>query len=226
MADASVGGKTGVNLDGYKNHAGFFSNPKMVILDTSFLNTLSYRQLLNGFAEMIKIGFIYDESLYQQLKLLKGPKNVDYSILKLAIDAKLKITDKDPFEQGERKLLNFGHTIGHGIESVAMDDSPDSLLHGEAVAIGMLAESFISMKMNLLSEEDFFDLKDFVVKFYSDIISYVPNFERISRYLISDKKNTFSGINFSLPISIGKGKTDLYPSESLIRESLSFLQSL
>ncbi|MBN2747025.1 MAG: hypothetical protein JXR34_09885, partial [Bacteroidales bacterium] len=188
--------------------------------------TLSYRQLLNGFAEIIKIGFITNEQLYQQSKLIQGVKNVDYSLLKLAIEAKLKITHEDPFEQNQRRLLNFGHTIGHAIESVAMDDSPDSLLHGEAVAMGMLAESFISMKMNLLSESDYLDLKDFVLKYYSDSLSYVPNFERISRYLVSDKKNTTNGINFSLPIGIGLGKIDVYPSEALIRESLSFLQSL
>ena len=202
MADASIGGKTGFNYQFLKNNIGTFSLPKAVFLDTTFLKTLPKTELDSGIAEVYKHSIIGDINLWKYLK--RNTKELDFNrIVKLSQGIKLEIVDKDPYEKNIRKKLNFGHTVGHAIESYLLDaNSPTS--HCFAVAKGMIIESFIAKKENLLSENYFTEIKTVL----SDKFKYYLNFkidaDAIIKLMVSDKKNTKSTINFSLPEKIGE----------------------
>ena len=156
MVDAALGGKNGVNLNSIKNQVGVFALPKAVFIFTEFLNTLSARQKLSGYAEMLKHAMIDSESHFAKLIVLNSPEKVcnEKDILESAI-VKLKIVTEDPDERGIRKVLNFGHTIGHAVESYSQKHDADPLLHGEAIAIGLICECFISMRMFGMDENVF-----------------------------------------------------------------------
>ena len=202
MADASIGGKTGFNYQFLKNNIGTFSLPKAVFLDTTFLKTLPKTELDSGIAEVYKHSIIGDINLWKYLK--RNTKELDFNrIVKLSQGIKLEIVDKDPYEKNIRKKLNFGHTVGHAIESYLLDSNSPTL-HGFAVAKGMIIESFIAKKENLLSENYFTEIKTVL----SDKFKYYLNFkidaDAIIKLMVSDKKNTKSTINFSLPKKIGE----------------------
>lgn len=148
MVDASIGGKNGVDLGLLKNQIGVIKTPKMVIVDTSFLNTLSSREMRSGLAEMIKHGLIANPKHYSDLKNLSKLTLEDLDALIYdSILVKKHIVEQDPTEQNLRKTLNFGHTLGHAIESFYLNKKDQALLHGEAIAIGMILESYLSSKL-------------------------------------------------------------------------------
>src|SRR5690606_14279481 len=139
QVDASVGGKTGIDMDHVKNVIGPFAQPKAVFIATKFLETLDKRQLVSGFAELIKHGLIADNTFYEAVK----EKNVDavgLADIKHSVSIKNKVVMEDPHEKGRRKILNFGLTIGHAIEGYSLANDRDPLLHGEAIAVGMICE--------------------------------------------------------------------------------------
>src|SRR5690606_35982925 len=150
MVDASVGTKTGVNLGGLKNMVGTFSQPQMVVIDPDFLETLPSNEMRSGLAEMYKHGLIADASYWNQLKNLEGLTTDDLMLLIYhSVSIKNEIVTQDPYEQNIRKLLNFGHTLGHVIETYSNSDKGlKPLLHGEAVAVGMILEGYLSYKKN------------------------------------------------------------------------------
>jgi len=154
MVDASVGGKTGVDLGVLKNQIGVINQPEMVLVIPSFLATLEERQLNSGFAEMLKHGLIQDAAYWEELKTFTSFEEVKKTI-RHSILIKDAVVLKDPTEQNLRKVLNFGHTLGHAIESYFLD-SPDheTLLHGEAIAVGMVLEGFLSKEITGLSEAE------------------------------------------------------------------------
>ena len=138
MVDASVGGKTGVDLGVLKNQIGLFANPEMVLVDTDYLPTVTPREIRSGIAEIIKYGLTYDVSLYQTIK--ENPNLNIADLIHRSIEIKNEVVLKDPKEQNLRKILNFGHTIGHAIESYFLESEfKENLTHGEAIAIGMVA---------------------------------------------------------------------------------------
>ncbi len=145
MADAAHGGKTAVNLASGKNLVGLFKFPKLIVLETDFLNTLDERQLKNGWVEMIKHGLISNPTYWKDFEQMSWPVEVESikDYLRKSIRSKLEFVEKDPWEKDLRKALNFGHTIGHAVESYLLD-SGSVILHGEAIALGMIAESYIS----------------------------------------------------------------------------------
>ncbi len=205
QVDASVGGKVGVNLGHLKNQVGVFCNPQAVYVNPQLLNTLPKNEVMSGYAEMIKHGLISDGHHYQQLR------NFDLSRLDLlephietSIRIKNKIVLDDPHEQNERKLLNFGHTIGHAIETYSHENQSKGMLHGEAVAIGMLCEAFISTELCGLPPDDFEDIADFVVHHYP--VFNIDNLahHRIIEIMRHDKKNVGDTMNFTLLTEIGK----------------------
>ena len=154
MVDASIGGKTGVNLGHFKNQIGVFSNPKAVFIDTSFLETLPSVELYSGLAEMIKHGLIQDKMLFNRVvEQYSDVKQLNQVLLKDCIEVKNTLVKQDPMELGLRKKLNFGHTVGHAIEGHYMNSL--KLSHGHAIAIGMLIEAFISIEHASLNEDDF-----------------------------------------------------------------------
>ncbi|WP_316930598.1 3-dehydroquinate synthase family protein [Sphingobacterium sp. IITKGP-BTPF85] len=157
QVDASVGGKTGIDLDNYKNIIGTFTQPQAVFIASVFLKTLERRQLVSGFAEVIKHGLIFDGAYYNKVK------NLDVSAIttehvRHSVGVKNTVITQDPTEKGLRKILNFGHTIGHAIEGYSLLHDEHSLLHGEAIAVGMICEGYLSHKLNGLSLEELEDL--------------------------------------------------------------------
>ena len=202
MADASIGGKTGFNYQFLKNNIGTFTLPKAVFLDTTFLATVPEIEIDSGIAEVYKHSIIGDVGLWNYLKVNSKELDLDY-IIKSSKNLKLEIVNKDPYEKNIRKKLNFGHTIGHAIESYLLD-SKIPTLHGFAIAKGMIIESFIAKKENLLSENYFQEIKTVLSNKFKSYLNFKIDSKAIIKLILSDKKNTKSTINFSLPIKIGE----------------------
>lgn len=201
MVDASVGGKLGIDFKGFKNQIGLFNNPKAVLISSEFLETLAESELKSGFAEVVKHALISDNSLW--LKLKNTPfTDLDWEdIIDTSVQIKNKIVLADPFEKGERKKLNFGHTFGHAIESYYLEKGTP-ISHGEAVFMGMILET----KISDLSETDKNEIKNYVLSNFA--LPYTPKKSSLHKFLINDKKNQNGKINFTLLNGIGNCSLD------------------
>jgi 3-dehydroquinate synthase len=220
QVDASVGGKLGIDFEGYKNQIGVFNNPKAVFIDAAFLETLDARNLRSGFAEMLKHALIADAAQWQKLKALKQLKHLQLSkFITSSVRIKNNIVKQDFTEQGLRKILNFGHTIGHAIES-ALLNSPDSLLHGEAIAMGMVIEAILSKHCGL-SDDEQNDILNVLQQHFSLFPIEADLQQKVMEYMKQDKKNQASNINFSLLNAIGSSQFDCFMSESQILQAIS-----
>jgi len=221
MVDASVGGKTGVDLGVLKNQIGLFANPQMVIVDDQYLATVSERELKSGMAEIIKYGVTYDVSLFEHIKEHKKA-NIRNLIFR-SVEIKNEVVLKDPKEKNLRKILNFGHTLGHAIESFYLEsEDKENLTHGEAIAIGMVCESYISNKLLDFPLQKVNDLKEVVLAIYDKINLLAEDFSAIMDLLKHDKKNVNGQVNFVLLNDFEDFKLDCKVSEDLIQESLHF----
>ena len=227
MVDASVGGKTGVDLGLIKNQIGVISNPEMVIIDTSFLDTLPKSQLRSGYAEMLKHGLINDRNYWEKLTNLKNLNQKDLKQLIIdSVKIKKAIVEKDPTENGIRKFLNFGHTLGHAIESYSLSGQElNPLLHGEAIAIGMVLESYLSSSATGFSTEDTQTIKAFIDSFFGKTHLPKSSFNSIIELMKFDKKNEHGKINFVLLEAIGKPVFDCQVDNQLILEAFNFYNS-
>jgi 3-dehydroquinate synthase len=204
MVDASIGGKNGVDLGNLKNQIGVINVPKMLLIDTSFLETLSQKEMRSGLAEMLKHGLIYDKKYWEQFLVLSEIDFADFdALIYRSIAIKNEIVKQDPTENGIRKALNFGHTLGHAIESHFLE-SATPLLHGEAIAIGMILESYISKEKGLLSNEEFHQIKYTVTDIFEKHVFTENDIESIQNLLIHDKKNEYGKVQFALINGIGK----------------------
>ena len=221
MVDASVGGKTGVDLGVLKNQIGLFSNPEMVIIDADYLQTLSAREVRSGTAEIIKYGLTYDVNLFNQIK---DNKELDItSLIHRSIEIKNEVVLEDPKEKGLRKILNFGHTIGHGIESYFLETpTKENLTHGEAIAIGMICESYVSTKLLGFPEEQLEEIKKTIVNIYGKTDILKEDYSAIIDLLKHDKKNVGGQVNFVLLNAIENFKLDCKVTIELITESLDY----
>ncbi len=201
MVDASVGGKLGIDFKGFKNQIGLFNNPKAVLISPEFLETLAENELKSGFSEVVKHALISDNSLWVKLK--NTPFNeLDWeSIINTSVQIKNKIVLADPFEKGERKKLNFGHTFGHAIESYYLEKGTP-ISHGEAVFMGMILETEISD----LSETNKNEIKNYILSNFA--LPYTPKKSSLHKFLINDKKNQDGKINFTLLNGIGNCSLD------------------
>jgi len=201
MVDASVGGKLGVDLDGLKNTIGLFSNPKAVLVSPAFLKTLSENQLVFGFAEVIKHALITDVDFWNHLTKTEFQDLVWEEVISRSIAIKNKIVLSDPKEKGERKKLNFGHTFGHAIESYYLQKGTP-VLHGQAIALGMLIES----KMSDLTKIEKEEITAFILSSFT--LPYNPDKNQLITFMKNDKKNKERKINFSLLKGIGNCSID------------------
>lgn len=222
QVDASLGGKTGFNFNGLKNEIGTFSIPEKVIIDTRFLNHLPVRERMSGFAEMIKHGLLSNRAYLTRLLNLEYQETTPEYFLELirrSVAIKNEIVTRDPREQGPRKVLNFGHTIGHAIESLSITRG-SALLHGEAVALGLVAELYLSVKEKGFPEEVYREVRDFVKQHYPSypLMDYV---DTLYELMLHDKKNERCGVNFTLLSGIGEFSLDNYCSKDLVVEALS-----
>lgn len=204
MVDASIGGKNGVDLGNLKNQIGVINVPKMLLIDTSFLETLSQKEMRSGLAEMLKHGLIYDKKYWEQFLVLADIDFADFdTLIYRSIAIKNEIVKHDPTENGIRKALNFGHTLGHAIESHFLE-SATPLLHGEAIAIGMILESYISKEKGLLSNEEFHQIKYTITDIFEKHVFTENDIKSIQNLLIHDKKNEYGKVQFALINGIGK----------------------
>ena len=217
MVDASIGGKTGINFNGVKNIIGSFTEPKRVFISKTFLNTLPEREYISGFAEVLKYGLVTNADLWNKLKELKHTDVDDY--LEETTRVKIGIVEEDHFEEGRRKILNFGHTIGHGIESYCLSQDCE-VLHGEAVAAGMICESYMSMKLNDLTEEEYKEIKETIQGHFEKIPLETEDIEPILEYMRNDKKNDSDEFQFSLINEIGSCDIHQPASVEDIQEAL------
>ena len=221
MVDASVGGKTGVDLGVLKNQIGLFANPEMVLVDTDYLTTVSEREIKSGTAEIIKYGITYDITLFNEIKNNKDLKIED--LIFRSIEIKNEVVLKDPKEQNIRKILNFGHTLGHAIESFYLEsDNKESITHGEAIAIGMVCECFMSAKLLGFPSEKVHEVKDLVLSIYNKTDLLIEDFSGILELLKHDKKNVKGRVNFVLLNDYEDYKLDCEVSNDLIIESMKF----
>ncbi len=219
QVDASVGGKTGIDMNNVKNIIGTFTQPKAVFIHHGFLSTLSERELRSGFAEVIKHGMIADASLFHQVKAT-GPSGLTREIIYRSVEIKNDVVTTDPFEKGLRKILNFGHTIGHAVESYSLAHDDEPLLHGEAIAIGFICEAYLSAKHNGLSETELSDIVGAIHNAYPPYNLKKESYNDLLAIMKNDKKNSAGRISFSLLNSIGKCDFDKFCTEEEIREGL------
>lgn len=227
MVDASVGGKTGVDLGHLKNQIGVIINPEMVMINTEFLKTLPNNQLKSGMAEMLKHGLINSENYWEKFSDLSNLTYNDLDeLIYESVLIKKDIVDQDPFEKNLRKTLNFGHTLGHAIESYFLSNpSKKELLHGEAIAIGMVLETHISTNFLGFSKDLCQSIKEIMINNYGKEQIHSKDFEPIVQLLKYDKKNEHGNINFVLLETIGKPKIDCTVDEELIYNAFKFYNS-
>jgi 3-dehydroquinate synthase len=222
QVDASVGGKIGIDFMGFKNMVGLIQEPTAVFIFTDFLATLPPQQMKSGYAELLKHGLIADKQAWHRLSEKTTFENLDFeSLVYESVMIKKEVTEKDPHEKGLRKILNFGHTIGHAVESYWMD-SRTPLLHGEAVAIGMVSEAFLSYRVGKISESELFDIRNAIIKLYGHHPKYVKPAEEILQIMQGDKKNHKGEFRFSLLESVGNACYDIAVNKDAVSESFMF----
>src|SRR3989344_3017128 len=226
MVVASFGGKNGVNLGEYKNYVGTFTQPQAVIADVDFLQTMPQRSFVQGFAEMIKHGLIQDKEYFMSMTSKKPNEFTQDELVKLIAESvriKAQIVQQDERETGVRKLLNFGHTVGHAFESLSLKtDQP--LFHGDAVAIGMVAEAKISESLGMISEKDFQLIETAISGFglptkYKDKVSV----ESVMSLIQKDKKGQRGKIKWTLLSAIGVGDYNIEIDDKFAREGIKYV---
>lgn len=226
IVDASIGGKVGIDFNGLKNQIGVFSNPSAVFINRHFLETLPTREFISGYAEIIKHALISDIEYFNLLLTCDFHNHsILNDIILRSIEIKNNIVLQDPKETGLRKILNFGHTIGHAIESFLLNNSI-CILHGESIAIGICAESYISFKMGRISLDNLNQIVDLILKYFNPIIIDSNNFQLILELMKNDKKNFGNDYSFILLNEIGNASYDHKISSELIIESLYFINNL
>ena len=226
QVDASVGGKTGIDFNGEKNMVGTFSQPKAVLIDDTFLNTLSDRELCSGAAEIIKHGLISDaaffENIYENLGQWLQTRQIPLNIIRHSIYLKNNVVLADPEEKNVRKILNFGHTIGHALETYFLLNDEYPLSHGEAIGIGMICEAQLSSIHAGLSIESLNLISNFLFSFYGGRKIAPHLFTHLLELMKNDKKNENGNISFSLLLSIGKAAINFSCTQEEILNSFEF----
>jgi 3-dehydroquinate synthase len=225
QVDASVGGKLGIDFQSFKNHIGVFKVPNSVLIDPIFLQTLPISELRSGFAEVIKHCLIADFKMWETIIKNDFNKQDITSIIAHSVALKSKITEADPTEKGIRKILNFGHTLGHAIETFYLG-SKNHLLHGEAIAIGMICESYLSVKKQLLEHEDLETIQKYITSNYGSIKIFEDDFDGIINLSIHDKKNKGEKVLFTLLSEIGISVFDIEISKIEMKEALNYYKNL
>jgi 3-dehydroquinate synthase len=226
QVDASVGGKLGIDFMEVKNSIGVFRNPNAVFANPVFFNTLSAREIRSGFAEIIKHSLIASHEQWEIISQISDLNHINWSDLLLpSLQIKRDIVAQDPFEKGLRKALNFGHTIGHAIESYFLN-TENPLLHGEAIAIGMICECYLShLKMGLKTSE-LQQISQFIIKHYGKRTIKDNSFDDLLAIMQQDKKNIGKAINFTLLKAVGNAVVNQTATNNEITKCLDFYNTL
>ncbi|MEM1137974.1 MAG: 3-dehydroquinate synthase, partial [Bacteroidota bacterium] len=223
QVDASVGGKLGIDFNGFKNHIGVFKMPKKVIIYPNFTKTLSEREIISGYAEVVKHALIKDEPHWQALKKHSNLTQINWDeVIPHSIEIKADVVEEDPFEKGIRKILNFGHTIGHAIESHFLSKKSNKLLHGEAIAVGMICESYISYKRNFIDKDTLQQIIDHFTKIFPTVQITDDDVTAITPLVMQDKKNSDGKINASILRASGEALFDQIITLEDVKESITY----
>ena len=225
QVDASVGGKTGIDIDSIKNIVGTFTQPCAVFMEHAFIKTLPLRQILSGLAEMLKHGLIADANYWKELKI-SASASPSAQLIHRSVNIKNNIVIQDPKEKGIRKALNFGHTIGHAIETWSLENDANHLTHGEAIAIGMICEAWLSWKKIGLSEKELNEIVDVFTGLYPNYNVKAGCHNELYSLMQKDKKNHGDKINCTLISKIGAYRIDNNCTEDELCSSIQFYASL
>ncbi len=224
QVDSSIGGKVGVDFKEYKNMVGAFHMPKLVYINPSVLSSLPDREYASGMAEILKAGLIKDGPFYEWLinnfnEINEKEYEYVSEMIYKSLIIKKEVVEKDPYEKGERALLNFGHTLGHAIEKYLNFE----MTHGECVALGSVAAAYISWRRDMISMEDYYEIRDMFVPFSLPISLYDIDTDRIIEYTKNDKKNDNKGLKFILLKKIGRAVADRDVTEEELKDALKEL---
>lgn len=218
MADASVGGKTGIDFNNQKNLLGTFTQPKAVFIFPDFLKTLPQRHHHNGLAEIYKIALIADAGFWRQIPSDLENKNME-ALITRSVVLKNRIVMADPLDKNKRKLLNFGHTIGHAVESAYLGTTRE-LLHGEAVVVGMMVESNLAMQKKLITKIEYKQITETIKSLLPPRLPEL-NPKELLLAIKNDKKSSRQTPRFSLPDKIGSGAIDVLVSSKQITSAIT-----
>jgi 3-dehydroquinate synthase len=223
QVDASIGGKTGFNLKHAKNQIGVFNYPKYNFIIPEFLKTLPKKEIRSGFMEMLKHGLIADKTYWETLINIKSSSQmIEPALIRKSVDIKTSICALDPYEEKERKKLNFGHTVAHALEACLLEaNRPVS--HGEAVGVGMLAEAYISFEKKLLGESDFSAIAQAILPLIGEAVAKEISQDTFLYYLNKDKKKQGKNLNFTLLDSIGNALVNQDVSTGEILSAWNYL---
>lgn len=222
QVDASVGGKLGVDFQGFKNHIGVFTLPKSVFIDDTFLETLPENEIRSGFAEIVKHCLIRDKAKWNQIKNIDLENQNLSELIAHSVEIKKQIVAEDPTEKGLRKILNFGHTLGHAIETFYLDKGKQRLLHGEAIAAGMIAEAYISFIKKLIDEPTLMQIEEFIYAVYGTVKIKKEDMDTIVKLTLQDKKNKGNVVKASLLDGLGSCTFDVTLSKSEMLKALNY----
>ena len=226
QVDASIGGKLGVDFNGFKNHIGLFGYPNIICINAAFLKSLPSREIKSGFAEVIKHALIQDKIYWEAIQYITDVSEMEWnSCITRSVGVKKKVVDQDPFENGIRKALNFGHTLGHAFETYLLN-TEQHLLHGEAVALGMIIEAYLSNKKGLLSDSDLQSIVSFIIQIYGKANIEGYDWNQLLACMGQDKKNVSNKISFTLLNGIGDVVIDQHFETAAILEAVEYYQSL
>jgi 3-dehydroquinate synthase len=230
MVDASVGGKLGIDFEGYKNHIGVFNQPDAVFVFPGFIKSLPKKEVRSGFAEIIKHCLIRDVQKFRELQNITVQQIEDKDFnwspwIRHSIEIKARIVDEDPKEAGIRKILNFGHTIGHAIETYFLN-TKERLLHGEAIAIGMITESYLGLKLQKISKDEFDDIKNYIIGIFGKVNITPAQIKEIVPLVVQDKKNSFGKVKIASLNGIGNCYYDVETSIADIEDAMLFYTNL
>ena len=226
MVDSSVGGKLGIDFNNVKNSIGVFNDPIAVWIDPAFLQTLPGREVRSGYGEIIKHGLIADRAQWDNLRTSADLSTFDWqTIIPASVNVKRGIVLEDPFEKGLRKALNFGHTIGHAIESYWLE-TEHRLFHGEAIAAGMIMEAWLSTRLDELNEKDLGEITEYCLAVYGHQSVPEEAFPELLALMRQDKKNEDHRINFTLLSAPGRARVNATAEGDLILEAIRFYNEL
>lgn len=222
QVDASVGGKLGIDFQGFKNHLGVFTLPNAVLIDPVFLETLSEREKRSGFAEILKHCLIQDGEKWQEISRKDLADQDLPDLIAHSVEIKKKVVEQDPTEKGLRKILNFGHTLGHAIETFFLPQGKKRLFHGEAIATGMVCESYIAYERGLIDERTLEQIEEFIFSIYGKVEIAEADFDTIIGLTLQDKKNKGKEVRFSLINASGSCLYDIVVSKNEMKKALAY----
>lgn len=225
QADASIGGKLGIDFNHFKNHIGVFQEPTLTLIYSGFLKTLPKNELRSGFAEVIKHALISDKKLWDEIRERELTDQPWETLVPKSVEFKSSIVQQDPHEKGLRKILNAGHTIGHALESFFLAEG-NKILHGEAIAAGLITECYLATKRGMLDKSSLQEISNYILKVFGKLSIQENKIKEIATLCLQDKKNKGNSVLGVLPDGIGRAIWDVEISLGEIEDCLSYYRLL